>query len=216
MAEHTSAFDTFLFDLDGTLLDSIELIFRCYRHAANTHMGELPPDSVWRDGLGTPLRQQFRAVTSDGELIESMVATYREYHNEHHDTSVQLYPDIARIVDVLAQRGATLGIVTSKLRPGAERGLKLTGLFDHFRVVVTADEVTNPKPHPEPVEAALERAGSSRESTLFIGDSPHDMASGRGAGVATAAVLWGPFGVEELAASSPTFLLEKPEEILAL
>ena len=56
-------FDTYLFDLDGTLLDSIELIFRCYRHAAQTHMGALPPDKVWLDGLGTPLRQQFSAVS---------------------------------------------------------------------------------------------------------------------------------------------------------
>jgi pyrophosphatase PpaX len=213
---HESAFDTFLFDLDGTLLDSIELIFRCYRHAANTHMGELPPDSVWRDGLGTPLRQQFAAVTSDAALIEEMVATYREYHHEHHDTSVQLYPGIARAVDVLAQRGANLGIVTSKLRAGAERGLKLTGLMDHFPVLVTADEVTRPKPDPEPVLAALERTGARPESTIFIGDSPHDMNAGRGAGVATAAVLWGPFGADDLSASSPSFLLENPEEILAL
>lgn len=211
-----SAFDTFLFDLDGTLLDSIELIFRSYRHAASTHLGELPPDSVWRDGLGTPLRQQFGAVTSDTELIETMVVSYREYHNEHHDSSVRLYPDVARVVDALAQRGATLGIVTSKLRPGAERGLRLTGLYDHFRIVVTADEVSRPKPDPEPVEAAMERAGSSRDSTIFIGDSPHDIAAGRAAGVATAAVLWGPFGVDELSASAPTFLFEKPDEILSL
>lgn len=213
---YKSAFDTFLFDLDGTLLDSIELIFRCYRHAASTHLGELPPDSVWRDGLGTPLRQQFRMVSSDAELIETMVVTYREYHHEHHDSSVRLYPGVARVVDALAQRGAKLGIVTSKLRHGAERGLRLTGLLDHFPVVVTADEVTRPKPDPEPVEAALERAGSSRDSTIFIGDSPHDIAAGRAAGVATAAVLWGPFSADELSACAPTFFLEKPDEILAL
>lgn len=209
-------FDTYLFDLDGTLLDSIELIFRCYRHAASTHLGELPPDKVWRDGLGTPLRQQFRAVTSDVDLIEDMVATYREYHHAHHDTSVALYPDVERVVDVLSERGATLGVVTSKLRVGAERGLKLTGLIDQFPVLVSADDVKRPKPDPEPVEAALERAGASRANTVFIGDSPHDIAAGRAAGVATAAVLWGPFSADELSLSSPTFLLEKPEEILSL
>ena len=209
-------FDTYLFDLDGTLLDSIGLIFRCYRHAAGTHMGELPPDKVWLDGLGTPLRQQFSAVTSDLDLIEEMVVTYREYHHLHHDTSVALYPGVERVLDALSERGVTLGVVTSKLRAGAERGLKLTGLIEHFTLVVSADDVKRPKPDPEPVEAALERAGSERANTVFIGDSPHDIAAGRAAGVATAAVLWGPFSAEELSASSPTFLLEKPEEILSL
>lgn len=209
-------FDTYLFDLDGTLLDSIELIFRCYRHAAQTHMGKLPPDKVWLDGLGTPLRQQFGAVTSDADLIEEMVVTYREYHHLHHDTSVALYPGVERVVTGLRERGATLGVVTSKLRAGCERGLKLTGLMEHFPLLVTADDVKRPKPDPEPVELALERAGAARASTIFIGDSPHDMAAGRAAGVATAAVLWGPFSVDDFAASPPTFLLERPEEILSL
>ena len=209
-------FDTYLFDLDGTLLDSIDLIFRCYRHAARTHLGELPPDKVWLDGLGTPLREQFSAVTSDSDLIEEMVVTYREYHHLHHDTSVTLYPGVERALDGLSERGATLGVVTSKLRAGAERGLRLTGLIEHFPVLVAADDVKRPKPDPEPVVAALVRAGADRTNTIFIGDSPHDMAAGRAAGVATAAVLWGPFSVDELSASSPTFLLEKPEEILSL
>lgn len=209
-------FDTYLFDLDGTLLDSIELIFRCYRHAAITHMGALPPDRVWRDGLGTPLRQQFGAVTSDATLIEAMVVTYRQFHHENHDTSVRLYPDIERVIGELSRRGVTLGVVTSKLRAGAARGMKLTGLTRHFSVIVTAEDVTRPKPDPEPIEVAVEAAGANRSSTVFIGDSPHDIASGRAAGIATAAVLWGPFDRPELADSSPTYFLETPEEILTL
>jgi pyrophosphatase PpaX len=211
-----SAFDTYLFDLDGTLLDSIELIFRCYRHAAATHLAELPDDQVWLDGLGTPLRQQFGAVTSDAELIEEMVVTYREYHHLHHDTSVSLYPDVERVVASLTARGVTLAVVTSKLRAGADRGLRLTGLNEHFPVIVTAEDVSRPKPDPEPVLAAVERTGGDRTRTIFIGDSPHDMAAGRAAGVATAAVLWGPFSVEALSPSSPTYLLSTPEEILSL
>jgi len=179
-------------------------------------MGELPPDKVWLDGLGTPLRQQFSAVTSDADLIEKMVVTYREYHHLHHDNSVCVYPGVEHVLDALSERGATLGVVTSKPRAGAERGLKLTGLIEHFPVLVSADDVKRPKPDPEPVEAALERAGADRTTTIFIGDSPHDVASGRAASVATAAVLWGPFSAEELSLSSPTFLLDKPAEILSL
>ena len=207
--------DTFLFDLDGTLIDSIDLIFRCYRHSAAIHLDEQPPDSVWRDGLGTPLRAQFRAVTSDVDLIEKMVVTYREFHHVHHDTSITVYPDIEEVLHDLASR-ARLGVVTSKLRAGAERGLKLVGLLDLFDVVVTADEVDRPKPHPEPVILALERLGASASRSIFIGDSPHDIASGREAGVKTAGVLWGPFESAELAKASPDFILDAPKKILDL
>jgi pyrophosphatase PpaX len=206
----------FLFDLDGTLLDSIDLIFRAYRHTAETHLSISPPDSVWRVGLGTPLREQLRAVCEDPELIEAMVGTYREYHRIHHDGSVRLYPGISEVLSALAARGSRLAVVTSKLRGGAERGLRATGILDRFETIVSADEVTRAKPHPEPVEAALERLSMAPGDAIFIGDSPHDMAAGRAAGVLTAGALWGPFVRDELSVESPDYLLESPGDILTL
>ncbi len=155
-------------------------------------------------------------VCEDPALIEAMVATYREYHFAHHEESVKPYPDVVEVVTALAGRGARLGVVTSKLRSGAERGLKLTGLMDFFDTIVSADEVIRAKPHPEPVLAALERLGVDVKDAVFIGDSPHDIAAGREAGVATAGVLWGPFGREDLARAAADFLLESPAEILTL
>jgi pyrophosphatase PpaX len=127
-----------------------------------------------------------------------------------------LYPDVASVLETLSGRGVKLGVVTSKLRRGTERGLRLVGLLDLFDVIVSADEVLHAKPHPEPVEKALERLGADASTTVFIGDSPHDIAAGRGAGVRTAGVLWGPFRREELSSESPDFLLESPSEILAI
>ena len=209
-------FAAYLFDLDGTLIDSIDLIFRAYRHTAQLHLAISPPDSVWREGLGTPLRQQLSAVSEDPDLIDAMVATYREYHFAHHEDSVKAYPEMVDVVAALASRGARLGVVTSKLRTGAERGLITTGLMEFFHTIVSADEVRRPKPHPEPVFAALERLGVDAGDAVFIGDSPHDIAAGREAGVATAGVLWGPFAREELTLASADFLLESPAEILVL
>lgn len=211
-----AGFGTYLFDLDGTLIDSIDLIFRAYRHTAERHLSISPPDSVWREGLGTPLRQQLSAVSQDPELIEAMVATYREYHHAHHQESVKAYPEVVGVVSALAGRGARLGVVTSKLRTGAERGLVATGLMEFFHTIVSAEEVSRHKPHPEPVLAALERLGVDAGDAVFIGDSPHDIAAGRQAGVATAGVLWGPFAREELIQASADFLLESPGEILSL
>jgi pyrophosphatase PpaX len=211
-----SHFESYLFDLDGTLIDSIDLIFRAYRYTAARHLTFSPPDSVWLEGLGTPLRQQLAMVTSDLDLIEAMVLTYREYHQEHHDASVKAFPQVAEVIGELAGRGARLGIVTSKLRSGAQRSLRATGLAPFFQTVVTAEDVGRSKPDPEPVWTALERLGGSPREAVFIGDSPHDIAAGRNAGVATAGVLWGPFPRADLEKASADFLLESPRDILDL
>ncbi len=92
-------YGTFLFDLDGTLIDSIELILRSYRHTLQTHLGVVPPDELWLQGLGTPIWVQLRHWTQDPELIASMVETYRVYNMEHHDALVRPYDGIVGVVE---------------------------------------------------------------------------------------------------------------------
>ena len=206
----------FLFDLDGTLIDSIELILRSYRHTMRTHRRHEPGDEVWMSGLGTPLWVQFRQFTKDPAEIDAMVATYREYNLAHHDEMVRPYAGVVDAVRSLERRGGSLALVTSKLRSGALRGLRLAGLEDAFGVVVGADDVTHPKPHPEPVLTALERLGARAQDAVFIGDSRHDIECGRAAGVKTAAVLWGPFDRSHLADLEPDYWLERPVDLSLL
>ncbi|OLB68435.1 MAG: hypothetical protein AUI09_00370 [Gemmatimonadetes bacterium 13_2_20CM_2_66_5] len=91
---------TFLFDLDGTIIDSIELILRSYRHTMELHRGNepLPSDEVWIKGLGTPLWTQFGEITADKEEIEAMVQTYRTYNLAHHDALVKPYDGVVSAV----------------------------------------------------------------------------------------------------------------------
>ena len=207
---------TFLFDLDGTLIDSVELILRSYRHTLRTHRGTVPPDELWLKGLGTPIRVQLRQWSEDPVEIEQMAATYSVYNLEHHDALVRPYDGIVAAVNDLKEEGKRLGLVTSKVRSGAARGLKVAGLEPAFDVIVGADDVQNPKPHPEPVLVALERLGTEPGEAVFIGDSRHDLESGRAAGVKTAAALWGPFDRSHLADLEPDFWLEHPDDIRAL
>jgi len=207
------ALTTFLFDLDGTIIDSIDLIIRSYRHTILAHRGYEPPDDIWMKGLGTPLRVQFREWTEDPSELEAMIATYRAYNLSHHDEMVTAYDGVVDAVRGLAARGKTLGLVTSKLRSGAFRGLRRVGLEDAFPTVVGADDVTHPKPHPEPVLTALERLGRGPEGVVFVGDSRHDIECGRAAGVKTAAVLWGPFGRSNLEDLHPDYWLEHPRDL---
>jgi pyrophosphatase PpaX len=186
-------FPTVLFDLDGTLIDSTRLILDSYHHTMRVHRGRTFPDSEWLAGLGTPLRVQFRRFTADPAEIERMTATYREWNLTHHDAMVRAFPGAVEAVRALRDRGIRLGIVTSKNRGGVERGLAVAGFDGLFEAIVTSDDLEASKPDPAPVLAALERLGAAPDHTLFVGDSPHDIAAGRNAGTRTAGCLWGPF-----------------------
>ncbi|HEU5170634.1 MAG TPA: HAD-IA family hydrolase [Gemmatimonadales bacterium] len=207
---------TLLFDLDGTLIDSVRLILDSYHHTLAAH--GLPPrsDDEWLRGVGTPLTAQFAEWKDNPEQLDALVATYREYNLAHHDRMVRIYPGVLEALVLVKARGARTGLVTSKNEQGALRGLRVAGLERLIDVLVCADHVENPKPHPEPVERAVRLLGASPGTTVYVGDSIHDMRSGRAAGVLTAAVLWGPFGREHLEHADPDFWLERPEEIVGL
>jgi pyrophosphatase PpaX len=190
-----------LFDLDGTLLDSIELILVSYRHTLATH--GLPPrsDDDILSGLGTTLDDQFRRWGHD-ELLDELVATYIAHNLEVHDRHVRPYPGVGALVHELRGRGVRLGLVTSKRRRGGRQGLRALGLDDCFEVEIYGDEVTRPKPAPEPVLAALAGLGVEPSPRVsFVGDAIHDVEAGRAAGVHTTAVSWGAGKREQLRAA---------------
>ena len=109
-------FTTFLFDLDGTLIDSVELILNCYRHTMGKHLGRVPPDSLWIAGLGTPLRRQLADFAENPEQAATMLATYKAYHRAHHDELLGQYPGALEAVQGLKRPGAKFGVVTSKMK----------------------------------------------------------------------------------------------------
>lgn len=210
------AIRTALFDLDGTLIDSIDLILASYRHTLAAHGFPQVPDSEWMRGVGTPLRVQLGQWAKSPEELLALVATYREYNLANHDQMILAYPGIAELLEGVRAAGLRTGVVTSKNREGTRRGLGLFGLEEFIEVMVCADDVERPKPHPEPVERAVQQLGADPATTIFVGDSIHDLHSGRGAGVLTGAVLWGPFRREELEPAEPDFWLETPEDLKRL
>jgi pyrophosphatase PpaX len=207
---------TVLFDLDGTLIDSLRLILDSYHHTLAQHGLPARTDAEWLKGVGTPLTVQLAQWRDELGTIEALIATYREYNLKHHDRMVTVYPGVLAAVREIKAAGIQTGLVTSKNRQGALRGLRLVGLEALMDVLVCADEVTNPKPHPEPVEKAVALLGAEPGTTLYVGDSVHDMHSGRAAGVLTAAALWGPFGRQHLEEASPDFWLETPGDLVEL
>jgi len=201
-------FPTVLFDFDGTLVDSVELILESYRHTMRVHRGGAPDDALFLNGLGTPLRVQFKSFTDDPAEIEVMIATYREWNLANHDRMVRAFPGAVETAKELKAHGARMGIVTSKNLHGLNKGLALCGFDGLFDALVTSDMMERSKPDPAPVHSAIAQLEGQAATTLMVGDSPHDIAAGRGAGTRTAACLWGPFHRARLAEESPDYWLD--------
>ena len=205
-----------LFDLDGTLVDSIELILSSFRYTFRQHVGEAPPDSKWIAGLGTPLFTQLKEFTQDDALARVMIATYRQYQLAHHDEFMRSYEGVSEAMAELRARGHTTAVVTSKMSDLAVRALDFTGLRDTIDVVIGMEDTQRHKPDPEPVRVALAKLGRAANEAVFLGDSPHDIASGNAAGVITVAAQWGPFSRQELDAAKPGYQVLRMAEFPAL
>ncbi len=197
-----------LFDLDGTLIDSIELILNSARYAFENFEGSAPTDDEWRALIGRPLIDSFREFVSHEPEIERLVGRYREYQLEHHDRLVRPYDGVVEIIRNFAAAGHPMALVTSKSDWLAERALKHVGLADAIPVIVGCDTCTRHKPHPEPVENALALLRLGPESAMFVGDSPHDVEAGRAAGVYTVGVSWGAFTREEMRRSGADVVID--------
>jgi pyrophosphatase PpaX len=204
-----------LFDLDGTLIDSIELIMRSMRHAFDGHAARVPTDDEWRALIGRPLVDSFREFVSDEPDVERLLGRYREYQLEHHDRLVRPYDGIVAAITGFAAAGYPMALVTSKADWLATKALALVGLDAAIPVVVGCDSCTRHKPHPEPVERALALLRSAPDDAIFVGDSPHDVESGRAAGVRTIGVTWGAAGEDELARAGADVVIHDVEELPA-
>lgn len=180
-----------LFDLDGTLIDTIDLILASMRHATATVLGEALPDEVLLHNVGVPLRVQMREF--DVDRCEELLTCYREHNAIVHDELVAEYPGIADGLKTLVELGYRLAIVTSKSRPVAQRGLEIFGLDPYFETIVAYEDTVIHKPEPEPLLEAARRMDVPIANCAYVGDSPHDMNAAIAAGAVPIAALWGPF-----------------------
>jgi pyrophosphatase PpaX len=207
-----------LFDLDGTLVDTIELLLSSVRHAfaereARRPGGRAPTDAEWIAGIGTPLAAQLRPFARDDADALALVDSYRAYQREHHDRLTRCYADVVDVVTELRARGHPTAVVTSKADDIAHRTLAHVGLLPLMDLVVGVGATARHKPDPEPVLYALGRLDYAPAEALFVGDSPHDIRAGNAAGVATVAALWGPFSRDVLEAVRPTFTIARITEL---
>lgn len=206
---------TVLFDLDGTIIDTNELIIQSFFHA----LKGVVPEGFSREhiipSMGQPLTMQLQHFSGQ-EDVAMLTQAYREYNHLRHDEMVALFPGVAEVISHLHHAGVKLGIVTTKMRATSIRALELLGVYQYMGTIVSLDDVEHAKPHPEPVAKAIQALGSNPEETLMIGDSSVDMQSAIAAGAIPVGVAWSLKGEDHLFETGAVHMLHEMNELLSL
>jgi pyrophosphatase PpaX len=197
-----------LFDLDGTLIDSIALLLASMNHTFEGRTNR-PTDDEWIATLGIPLPTQLTPFITSEEDRKQLIARYRAFQNEHHNRLMTVYGGVGETLGLLKQRGHPMGVVTSKGNAMMDRGLKFIGADNYMDVRIGFDSCEIHKPDPHPVLLAVEKLGYTPGETVFVGDSPHDIKAGNTAGVISIAALWGPFTREMLEPYEPAYFIQR-------
>lgn len=204
---------TVLFDFDGTLIDTNELINKSFKYTFEQFGYSFTEEEILQFN-GPPLQKTFSQINP--ELAEEMIQTYREHNGKHHDEYVSLFPNVLETLDALKQSGFKLAIVSAKMRAGVDQGLEVTNIGSYFDTIVTIDDVSNPKPHPESVLKALENLYAEPTQSIMVGDNYHDILSGNKAGTKTAGVAWSVKGEAYLQQYNPTYMLDDMIDLLKI
>lgn len=206
-----------LFDLDGTIMDTNELIIQSFLYALK---GIVPSDFNREHiipSMGLPLSMQLQ-LFSGREQVEDLIAAYREVNLRLHDEYVKAFPNVNEVFAKLHEAGIRIGIVTTKIRLTTERGLRYVGLYDYVEpdAIVTIEDVERPKPDPEPVRRALEALGIEPDAALMVGDSVVDIQASEAAGVASVGVAWSLKGEALLKESGARHVIHDMRDLYAL
>lgn len=218
MSAETEQMECVLFDLDGTLADSIDLVADAYRQAFKVHVGRpMPSDDP--DEVRSFLTRRF--VETLGLYLppgreDAFAATYNEWYATARPQRLRAFPFVCETLVTLRQRGYRLGVVTNKETVRTGPDLEFLGLGDLMEVTVATEDTPHRKPHPGPILLALERLGVSPQRACYVGDNPVDIQAGRAAGTKTAAALWGRlYANSDLLAEHPDLILRSITDLLS-
>ncbi len=202
-----------LFDLDGTLADTIPLLLASMR-AAYAHVGgTVPGEREWLRGMGMPF-MHFEA--GDVERVEALIGVYRAWQIDHLAEFVTEYDGIRLVLAALKKAGHPVGVVTGKGDFMARMTLEHVDLLSPFEVIVGADDTTRHKPDPDPLLLGAERLGVPVEGALYVGDAPNDILAARAAGMVDVWAAWGPFPFSELEPFAPSHVVATPMDLMPL
>ncbi len=208
-----SKITTVLFDFDGTLIDTNEVIIQSFQYTFRQVLGEEKPVEEIIKTFGEPL-----ALTMSKMLPippEEAMEIYRSYHYGKFNELISIFPGMLELVKELKRRGYKMAIVTSRLRHTTLLGLQKYDMEQYFDYIVTADDTDKHKPDPTPILIALEKLSALPEEAIMIGDSMFDILCAHNAKVKSVLVGWAVAVTEadKYGPDKPTYIIQKAEEI---
>lgn len=207
--------ETILFDFDGTLVDTNELIITTFLHVLEGQTEKPVTRELIVPHMGKPLGEQLQ-LFSGREDVADLVLAYREYNLRMHDELIRKFPYVDEVLEELYGMGVRMGMVTNKMRFTTEKGLKLFGYDKYMAEVVTAEDVEQGKPDPAGVNVAVALMQADPAKTLMVGDSQYDIQAGQRAGVKTAGVAWSLKGEDYLQRFEPDYMLRDMRDLPAI
>lgn len=208
-------FKTVLFDLDGTILNTNELIVASFLHTLEGETERLYTREDIVGNFGRSLIDQMKEYTGQ-EDVERFILKYRAYNISRHDELIKEFPHVRDTVEKLSRAGIKLGVVTSKVRKTTLMGLERFRLLEFMGSIITVDEVTDPKPSPEGILKAMAELGADPSTTLMVGDSQYDVLAAQRAGIKVAGVQWTEKGEDFLLQFGPDYMIADIRELLGM
>jgi pyrophosphatase PpaX len=205
-------YDSYLFDADGTLFDTVDLICTCFQYVAKKYAGKIVERSMIIDGIGLPLKSQL--ITHLGPELdhEHILNDYLQYQLSIMEDSISAFPHVIETLAILKSAGKKLAIVTSRRRFSLEKILQSTDTTKYFDILVTPEDTTRHKPDAEPALKAMSLLGADKSSTVFTGDALYDICSGASAGIDTIFVNWSHAKRSSLPVA-PTWAIDSLQEL---
>jgi pyrophosphatase PpaX len=207
------AVDGILFDLDGTLVDTIGLIVASYQHAFRAVLGEEVDEARARAWIGRPLLPAL--LEESPERGHELDRAYRAWNLANTDRLIRPYAGVQDLLAGLAAGGRPFGVVTSKRRETARMALRCVGLDGLVDTLVGLEDTPTHKPDPAPLLLGASRLGLPPERCAYVGDATVDLLAARAAGMASVAVTWGAGDRDELLSLGPDRVADGVGELAA-
>ncbi len=206
------AYNNYLFDADGTLFDTVDLICTCFQYIAEKYAGKAMDRRTIIDSIGMPLKNQLVTHLGEEHDHEQILDDYLQYQLSIMADCINPFPHVPETLERLKRAGKKLAVVTSRRRFSLEKILDATGTADYFDVLVTPEDTIRHKPDAEPALKAMALLDAEKTSTVFIGDALYDICSGASAGIDTIFVNWSHARLSSLPVP-PTWAIDSLQEL---
>lgn len=212
-------YNTYIFDLDGTLLDTLQDLANSVNYALREHgMKEHSLDEI-RSFVGNGVRLLMERAVPDGAAnpqFESAFAAFRQHYMQHSLDTTRPYAGIAEVLRELKNRGCRLAVVSNKMMAATQE--LVAHFFPEIEVAIGENEAAGirKKPAPDTVFEALRQLRGNKENAVYVGDSDVDLATARNSGLPCISVLWGFRDRELLKANGATTFVAAPRDLLSV